>query len=413
MNVKKMYVFFFLVYFTLGVFEAYFILYIPLFYYEILNVNRDNLAFIQFFGYLSLILTPIFAYILDAHIESERNHKILVFLCAILLCSCFSIFLINKNILLLYGIFLGVYFLSRMFLRTIMSKIFLIFSVKSQKIKHHMILIVNGARGVSFLVVSLVFDFITKDVYSLPQWEFFFTIGWLLILPLLSIVLFLRKNTIFSDQVSKNSNKDVENKSIKEMNLKRVYWFAFFLFIAFFLASSDFIFLSLVSSWVLTKYNEFSLRIFFSFYYVITLFALLGYYYASRMAKRINNIFLLLIFCSFYLFFLVLLPFSNFFMFLVIQCGLAFVGYIANYMYVSIAQTISVNTRYKTFVYQILLMSQSIANIVFTPIGTSLSAIISVDMLIYLSSVLFAFSCGIQLTLVLVNKIKKIKEFNQ
>ncbi len=64
-------------------------------------------------------------------------------------------------------------------------------------------------------------------------------------------------------------------------------------------------------------------------------------------------------------------------MFLVIQCGLAFAGYIANYMYVSIAQTISVNTRYKTFVYQILLMSQSFANIVFTPMGTSLSVFVS------------------------------------
>ena len=407
-----MYGIFFLVYFTLGVFEAYFGLYIPLFYYEILAVNRNNLAFIQFFGYLSLIITPIVAYIFDAHIESERNHKIFVFLCSILLCSCFSIFLINKNILLLYGIFLGVYFLSRMFIRTIMSKIFLTLSVESPKIKHHMILIVNGARGVSFLLVSLFFDFIIKNVYSLPQWELFFIIGWMLTLPLLSIVLFLRNNTIFSDQSSKNSNKDIEIKSLKKKSQKRVFWFAIFLFIAFFLASSDLIFLSLVSSWVLTRYNEFSLRIFFSLYYVITIFALLGYYFASRIAKRISNIFLLFVFCCVYLFILVFLPFSNFPMFLVIQCGLAFAGYIANYMYVSIAQTISVNTRYKTFVYQLLLMCQSIANIVFTPIGTSLSAFISVEMLIFLSSILLTFSCGIQLILVLVNKIKQIKEFN-
>jgi len=407
MNVKKMYGIFFLVYFTLGVFEAYFVLYIPLFYYEILAVNRNDLAFIQFFGYLSLIVTPLFAYILDAHIKSERNHKTFVFLCVILLCSCFSIFLINKNILLLYGIFLGVYFLSRMVIRTIMSKIFLTLSVESPKIKHHIILIVNGARGVSFLLVSLVFDFIIKNVYSLLQWEMFFTIGWMLTLPLLSIVLFLRNNTIFSDQSSKNSNKDIESKSIKKKSQKRVFWASIFLFIAFFLASSDLIFLSLVSSWVLTRYNESSLRIFISLYYMITIFALLGYYFASRIAKRINNSFLLFIFCCFYLFFLVLLPFSNFPMFLVIQCGLAFAGYIANYMYVSIAQTISVNRRYKTVVYQLLVMSQSIANIVFAPIGTSLSAFISVEILISLSSILLAFSCGIQFTLVLLNKIKK------
>ncbi|MBY9016153.1 MAG: hypothetical protein KGD68_10710 [Candidatus Lokiarchaeota archaeon] len=412
MNVKRMYGIFFLVYFTLGVFEAYFGLYIPLFFYEILAVNRNNLAFIQFFGYLSLIITPLVAYIFDAHIKSERNHKIFVFLCVILLYSCFSIFLINKSILLLYGIFLGVYFLSRMFIRTIMSKIFLTLSVESPKIKHHMILIVNGARGVSFLLVSLFFDFIIKNVYSLPQWESFFMIGWMLMLPLLSIVLFLRNNTIFSDQSPKNSNNDIESKKIKNKSQKRVSWFVIFLYIAFFLASSDLIFLSLVSSWVLTRYNEFSLRIFFSLYYVISIFALLGYYFASRIAKRVSNIFLLFIFCCIYLFWLILLPFSNFPMFLVIQCGLAFAGYIANYMYVSIAQTISVKTRYKTFMYQILLTCQSIANIVFTPIGTSLSIFIGLEMLIFLSSILLAFSCGIQLILVLVNKIKQIKEFN-
>ncbi len=412
MNVKKMYGIFFLVYFTLGVFEVYFVLYIPLFYYEILDVNRNNLAFIQFFGYLSLILTPFFAYILDAHIESERNHKTFVFLCVILLCSCFSIFLVNKNILLLYGIFLGIYFLSRMIIRTIMSKIFLTLSVESKKIKHHMILIVNGATGVSFLIVSLVFDFIIKDVYSLLQWELFFMIGWLLTLPLLSTVLLLRNNTIFKKINLKNKSLDTKNEETNEKFQTGFLIFGVFLFISFFLASSDLIFLSLVSSWVFNRYNESSLRFYFAFYYVITIFSLLGYLFASRIAKKRSNILLLFIFCCFYLFFLVLLPFSNFPMFLMIQCGLAFAGYIANYMFVSIAQTISVNSRYKTFVYQILVMSQSIANIVFIPIGTSLSASFSVEILISLSSILLAFSCGIQLTLVLVNKIKQIKEFN-
>ena len=165
---------------------------------------------------------------------------------------------------------MGVYFLSRMFIRTILSKIFLTLSVESPKIKHHMILIVNGARGVSFLLISLFFDLIIKNVYSLPQWELFFMIGWMLTLPLFSIVLFLRNNTIFSAQSSKNSNNDIESKNIKEKSPKKVSWFVIFLYIAFFLASSDLIFLSLVSSWVLTRYNEFSLRIFFSFYYVIS-----------------------------------------------------------------------------------------------------------------------------------------------
>ena len=412
MNVKKMYGIFFLLYFTLGVFEAYFGLYIPLFYFEILAVNRNDLAFIQFLGYLSLVITPLVAYIFDAHIESERHHKIFVFLCVILLCSCFSIFLINKNVLILYGIFLGVYFLSRMFIRTIMSKIFLTLSVESPKIKHHMILIVNGARGVSFLLVSLFFDLIIKNIYSIPQWELFFLIGWMLTLPLLSIFLLLSNNNIFSNQSSENREKDIESKNIKKKSQKRVFWFYTLLYIAFFLASSDLIFLSLVSSWVLTRYNESSLRIFLSLYYVISIFALFGYYFASKIAKRISNIVLLFIFCCLYLFFLVLLPFSNFPMFLVLQCGLAFVGYIANYMYVSIAQTVSVTTRYKTFVYQLLLTCQSIAYIIFSPVGTSLSASISVEMLIFISSILLAFSCGIQLTLVLLNKIKQIKEFN-
>ena len=412
MNVRKIYGIFFLVYFTLGVFEAYFGLYIPLYYYEILDVNRNDLAFIQFFGYLSLIITPIFAYILDAYIKSERNHKIFVYLCVILLCSCFSIFLINKNLLLLYGIFLGVYFLSRMVIRTIMSKIFLTLSVESPKIKHHMILIANGATGVSFLVVSLVFEFVLKDIYSPPQWELFFIIGWLLTIPLIFIVLLLKKHTIFREQGVKNINDAIISEKSHKKSQKGFFLFVVFLFISFFLASSDLIFISLVSSWIFTKFSEFSLRFYFNFYYVITICSLLGYYFASKIAKRISNTSLFFIFCCIYLFFTILLPFSNFPMFLAIQCGLAFAGYIANYLYVSIAQTISVNARYKTVVYQLLLMSQSIANIVFTPIGTSLSAFISMETLIFFSSILLAFSCGIQLILVMVIKIKQIKDFD-
>ena len=412
MNVRKMYGIFFLVYFTLGVFEAYFGLYIPLYYYEILDVNRNDLAFIQFLGYLSLIITPIFAYILDAYIKSERNHKIFVYLCVTLLCSCFSIFIFNKNTLILYGIFMGVYFLSRMVIRTLMSKVFLKLSVESPKIKHRMILIVNGATGVSFLVVSFIFDFILKDIYSLPQWEMFFIIGWLLTLPLIFIVLLLKKSAIFREQEIKNSSEKIINKEAKTKSQKGLFLFVILLYVSFFLASSDLIFISLVSSWVFTKFNEVSLRLYFNFYYVITISSLLGYYFASKIAKKISNILLLFVFCCIYLFFLILLPFSNFPVFLVLQCSLAFAGYIANYMYVSISQTISVNTRYATFVFQLLLMSQSIANIVFTPIGTSISSFLSVETMIFISSILFAFSCGIQLILVLINKIKQIKEFN-
>jgi len=299
-----------------------------------------------------------------------------------------------------------------MVIRTIMSKIFLTLSVESPKIKHQMILIVNGATGVSFLVVSLVFDFVLKDIYSLPQWELFFVIGWLLTIPLIFIVLLLKKHTIFREQGVKNINDAIISENPHKKSQKGFFLFVVFLFISFFLASSDLIFISLVSSWVFTKFSEFSLRFYFNFYYVINICSLLGYYFASKIAKRISNMLLLFIFCCFYLFFLILLPFSNFPVFLALQCGLAFTGYLANYMYVSISQTISVNTRYGTFVFQLLLMSQSIANIVFTPIGTSISTFISIEMLIFICSILFAFSCGIQLILVLVNEIKQIKAFN-
>ena len=411
MNVKKLYGIFFLVYFTLGVFEAYFVLYIPLYYYEILNVNRSNLAFIQFFGYLSLIVTPVLAYIFDKYVKSESNQKIVVLICSIFLCSCFSIFLYNKNILVLYGIFLGVYFLSRTFIRTVMSKLFLTLSVSSPKIKHNMILIVNGATAVSFLFVSLFFDFTIQNLYSQQQWGIFFIIGWLLTLPLISIILFLRKSTIFTGYKIKNENNFAQNIERKKGKTKAC--FVIFLYIAFFLASSDLIFLSLVSSWVFTTHGEESLRFFFSFYYIFNIFSLLGYFIASKIAKKISNILLLFIFCSFYLFFLSFLPFSNFLLFIILQCSLSIVGYTANYMYVSISQTISVNTRYKTLTFQTLLTCQSIARIVFTPLGTSLSATTSVEMLIFISTILLSFSCLLQLVLVLINKFKQIKEFKK
>ena len=272
-----------------------------------------------------------------------------------------------------------------------------------------MILIVNGSTAVSFLFVSLFFDSTIQNLYSQQQWGVFFIFGWFLTLPLISIIFLLRKSTIFTSYKIKNENNCI--KTIEREKRKTRAWFVIFLYIAFFLASSDLIFLSLVSSWVFTTHGEESLRFFFSFYYVFNIFSLLGYFIASRIAKKISNIFLLFVFCSFYLFFLSFLPFSNFLIFIILQCSLSIVGYTANYMYVSISQSISVSTRYKTLTFQTLLTCQSMARIVFTPLGTSLSTTTSVEMLIFMSTILFAFSCGIQLILVLVNKIRKIKEF--
>ena len=97
-NRKRIYALFFFVYCLIPIFEFYFFNYIPLFYLDILKYSSIELAFVQLFPYISLIISPFLSYFYDRYVKKEIQSKILLYSSCFLLCGSFLTFILFKDI---------------------------------------------------------------------------------------------------------------------------------------------------------------------------------------------------------------------------------------------------------------------------------------------------------------------------
>jgi len=119
---KSNYILFFIVYFIVSLINTFVILYIPVFMLVILDVNRIELAFVQFFSYLTLFLGPLTGFFFD---KFSNKKKKLILISSVFLVFSFSFFNLNIDNLSYFGIFLALNFASRLIIKSGMSKLML------------------------------------------------------------------------------------------------------------------------------------------------------------------------------------------------------------------------------------------------------------------------------------------------
>lgn len=379
-----------MIYYTISIFDALFIIYIPLYYLNILNVNRVELSFIQGLTYLTLFVTPLLGFLYDKYIKKEIQSKMIIYLSCITLCSSFLIFIFFKEILLLYGIFVFIYFFSKSLIKTGMSSLFLSAVKESKNIKLTLILLVNTATIVGYLGVSLIFNFNVLNINSLKFWNMFFIIGWVFSLPIIIVVGILTKKVQFF-----NENINIENKSINnfEFNLNRYEIILMgVIYFSCILATSDLLISYPLSSWIFDKFNETGFRIYTSLYFVFILCSIFGLYIANLLCKKYNEKKVMVIFVYLYATLLFPITISNFPMFMILNSFLSIIGYIITVAYTSLITDFSNKGKYRTFKYQFLQTSSSIASTLYIPLGTLYFGIITVETLIIISSILIGIS---------------------
>ena len=387
---NRIYCGFFMIYYTISIFDALFIIYIPLYYLNILNVNRIELSFIQSLTYLTLFVTPLLGFLYDKYIKKEIQSKMILYLSCITLCCSFLIFIFFKEILLLYGIFVFIYFFSKSLIRTGMSSLFLSLVKESKNIKLTLILLVNTATIVGYLGVSLIFNFNVLNINSLKFWNIFFLIGWVFSLPIIILIGFFIKKVQFF-----NENINIENKSINniEINLSK-YEIVLIgvIYISYILALSDLLISYLLSSWIFDKFNEMGFRIYSSLYFVFIICSIFGLYIANLLCKKYNEKKVMVIFVYLYATLLFPITISNFPMFMILNSFLSIIAYIITVSYTSLITDFSNKGKYKTFKYQFLQSSSSLASTLYIPLGTLYFGIITVETLIIMSSILIGIS---------------------
>ena len=410
---QKVFFGFFLIYFIISVFDVYILVYIPLYYFNILNVNRTELAFIQSLTYLTLIVLPILGFLYDRYIKSESQMKRLFYYSFVPLCCSFLIFIYFKEYLALYGIFVFLKFISSSLIRTGTTGTFLRYvsegDTKNKRMNRRLklIFIINSATALTYFIISLVFNTLVVNIESLYSWNSFFIIGWIISIPMISLTFFYFRKIVFFE---KNDNKEDKDK-IKKSRLGRVEFISIIIvYLAVFLGFSDALYLYPKSDWIYDNFSETAFRTYVSLYFIFSFCSFFGYYLFYLLNKRFHNHRkLIFITICFYTPLMFLITISLFPFFMLLQALLSVLGSIANLTYVSHVTDFSIEMKHRTFIYQVLTTPLTFANIIFLPLGTYLSNYIPFEALIVISCFLFIISLFLLFITFFLKKKEKVQ----
>jgi len=395
---KKNYVVFSLVYFIISIIQIYVIVYIPLFHFDVLNVNRSSLSIIQFFSYLVLFSFPAFGFFFDKY--SKYKKKIIISF-SFLISLSFLMFTLYNQFLLNYAIFLVLFLISQAVIRTGMSKLLL--ESPDKKSERTIIILINTCSSIGILVPSLLFKVCVKKIDSVDFWNIFFVVGWLITSPLLLIFIFMRKTSL------KEPNQESFIKTFKNQNyLKNFSTISIiFIFLAYFCLWSDKLIAYPFSSYILSRFGEEGFSLYSDYYIIFIILNITGFYLAKKVLNIVDSkkktditqnkgilqiiVYLTLI----YIFSLVLLLYSNLIILLFTYSLINLLGGLFVVLYTNIFLQISRTGKNENLRYWIMSLSSNLASITFLPLGTFLSPYTTMDvliiMVIYLTSMSIIF----------------------
>jgi len=369
-KLKYNYIGFFVVYFTLSSITVYLTIYLPVYLFSVLNVNRSDLAFIQIFSYSVLFFAPALGFLFDRY----TLYKKLLLNCSIIL-FLFSSFatLLSGGILYIFGMFLALNLLSHETIKVGMGKI-LIESAPNEVIKDKILIIINISSNIGGFIPSMVFLLVISNIYNLNLWTNFFLFGGASILPILIALFCIDHN--YTHQV--NTKKPKVNENHKKKN----YYQILFLTLSFIMIWSDKLYQYPFTPWILSKFGQNGLKILTSSYGFFLILNTLGYVIGQKISKKFTRKNVILITNSIYICLICFMSFSNLYFLLILYALNWFVSGIMLLNYTSLIISFSKHVKYQNVSYQMLRFAVAIASVIFIPLGTFLSSLISTELLI-------------------------------
>ena len=385
-ELRKNYLIYFYAYFVIQVIFIYVNIYLPIYFFKILKVNRAELAFVQIFAYSAFFLRPLIAIYFD---REKPAIKALIIVSSFGIIISFIIFIFNLNLLVIFGIFLGINFACASIMRVAIEKIIVVNS-PDDKAKNRNALYMQLGSITGALFPNILFVILFTDLYSLPTWNQFFLIGVFAVIPVISIGFLLKFRLISPEKTDIISGKEIRKKNILLLG------------IILFLFYAERIYEYPMEPWILTKFGEQYFAIIFIFLGILIVINALGLILAGLISDRFDRIKILIISCLTYGTLLIIAPFTDmitfFILFAVIQicAGFAVVNFIA--LMIEYSQN-------RVFYYQLMAAFVILSMVIFIPLGTYLSSLIATELIMVIAGVL-KLVCIIPIIL-LMNGIKK------
>lgn len=365
---KRNYIIFFYTYFAMNVVYIIVNVYLPVYFFNVLNVNRVELAFVQLLAYLSLFSRPLIALYFD---KERSNMRLLIVISSIGMFASFLLFILNLNLLIIFGIFLAIYFTCNAVVRVAIDKIFVISSPDDKsKDRNSAYMQVGAITGALFPNVFAIL-FIT-DIYSVPLWNMFFFVGIISVFPIIIVSAIVQFDMSEIKEVSKVEEVQVNKRGILLVS------------ILLFLIYADNIYQYPLEPWILDTYGAENLTLILIFFGIVILLNAVGVILAGAFSNKFNRIKVLFVASLVYGILLIIAPFTNMILFFTL---FGIMNICSGFIIVNVMGLMNEYSQKKVVYYQIMGFFALLATVIFVPVGTYMSAFIATEVIIIMAGV--------------------------
>ncbi|MFO8020272.1 MAG: MFS transporter [Promethearchaeia archaeon] len=375
---------FMIVYFSTTAVLVYLNTYLPVFFFNVLNVDRVKLSFIQLFSYAGLLLKPIFGFISDKYSIRNYKRKPYLIVSALILFLSFMGITFNLSELYIFGIFLCVNFIASSMLEVATKGLLVDVSFsREEKTKNTFFTKIGAALGSMF--PNVVFLFYFQNIYSVGAWTLFLSFSFLFLIPLVIFALFSSENERSSRAFSKENHSSQSGSTPPKFKLSYI---SICLFI--FLLYGDKLFEFPLEPWIVDKFGENQFYL-FSLLMIIGIFVnMVGFFIGTYILKNINRKNIIAFCTALCGVFEILFGFVSFFALLVL---FAIVQILAGIISVNLSSLILEFAKDKNVFYiQIIILFFSLSIIIFVPLGTFLSSFLATEIIFILSGTILVIS---------------------
>lgn len=326
---------------------------------------------ILLFALLIQVSKPFISYYLDKKPKKARTFAIMGVLCLIL---SFSLLVFTLSSLILFAIFLTITFGLWVLVDVSIDKYIVAIS-PTEKIKDNNIVFINIGAKMGAIFGSGLYLIFIWDTTSLNAWNQFFIFSILFTIPLIPIILLLKKI---------DEEPSVENH-FKKVNRRNIILLIIFLV----LFSVSYLYDWVLEPWIFTHFGPSGVSLFSIFLIFWILLQILGYFIARIFSNRVSKRTIIGTFMPFIGILFIIAPFLDLFTLLIlITITQFFSGWVA-VNWLSLSVSIS---KKKASIFQLMSVSIVISRVIFTPLGLYLSIFIPSEFIIVIAGICFMLS---------------------
>lgn len=366
---KRNYLIYFYMYFVIQMVYIYVNVYLPIYFFNILKVNRIELAFVQIFSYSAFFIRPLIAIYFD---KEKYAIKRLIILSSVGIFISFIFFIFNLNLLIIFGIFLGINFACASIMRVAIEKIIIVNS-PDDRTKNKNALSIQLGAVFGALFPNIIFIIIFTDLYSLPTWNQFFLIGILSLFPIVIFGFLLKITTEPINEMKTTTENRIDKRRI------------ILLSIILFLFYAEGIYEYPAEPWILNKIGEENVSLLAMLIAITIVINALGLILASFYTDKFDRIKVLTFSSLAYGILLIIAPFTDMFIFFIL---FVIMQIFSGFIVVNLIALMIEFSQKRAVYFQLMTASAILAIVIFVPLGTYLSAFIATELIFVAAGVM-------------------------